>query len=646
MHRTQRPAGAKDGPWAATTILIILLVSGAGGIATAPAGIEHAAPRPGDVSGAVQLALASASLADGRGPAALMVAGNAAGPTYHWTNVTDRVAPAPSDRFTSMAWDAADGYVVLYGGLSIRGNNYTIHSDTWTFVNGTWKNITATVSGSPPPLGDAAMAYDPPDQAVILFGGTLTIGGGSLLNATWTYHAGVWTNVSHLSPAAPSPRIVPGLTYDSTDQELVLCGGFYTNDTETPGTWVYRGTTWTNVTNASPLDPHLYLPMLADDPAGHGVLMSTMVGTSPEGGTPFQMETFLYSGGLWHNLTGSLAQEPPLLYVGQMVYVPAAAGDFLMSGAAINGSGYYAGTSVTWEFTGGAWSNVTASTGPQPPVGIGPAVTLDPVDDAVIAFGRASLPSQDTIDSTWVLSAAPTVNVTAATNHLDSGGVLVPTVSVGEGFGPLTYSWNFGDGGNSTVEVPSHPYTTPGVYAATLTVTDFLGETGTGTVPVVVAAFPSVTITAGPSTPSVGEPVGVVAVVVGGTAPFTYAWSFGAGITAQSAVVYHTYTTSGSYAVYLNVTDAAGSRIGALSTVMVSANSTAGLTSGSSGSSNVGDLEVAGLLGLAIVAAVVGFLVGRRGGGSPPPPHPASSPPAYPSVPSGAAAPPPAPPPG
>jgi hypothetical protein len=46
---------------------------------------------------------------------------------------------------------------------------------------------------------------------------------------------------------------------------------------------------------------------------------------------------------------------------------------------------------------------------------------------------------------------------------------------------PLSYEWNFGDGGTSTAEAATHTYAGPGTYTARLTVGDGLGGTGTAT---------------------------------------------------------------------------------------------------------------------------------------------------------------------
>ncbi|GIF52353.1 glucose/arabinose dehydrogenase [Asanoa ferruginea] len=57
-----------------------------------------------------------------------------------------------------------------------------------------------------------------------------------------------------------------------------------------------------------------------------------------------------------------------------------------------------------------------------------------------------------------------------------------------EGDNPLTYAWDFGDGGTANTANASHTYTTPGTFTATLTVTDSRGANAYATVPVRVEA--------------------------------------------------------------------------------------------------------------------------------------------------------------
>ncbi len=57
-------------------------------------------------------------------------------------------------------------------------------------------------------------------------------------------------------------------------------------------------------------------------------------------------------------------------------------------------------------------------------------------------------------------------------------GVIINFIgSASGGNAPYSYAWNFGDGGTSSLANPSHAYTNPGSYTATLTVTDNTGKT-------------------------------------------------------------------------------------------------------------------------------------------------------------------------
>jgi PKD repeat protein len=53
--------------------------------------------------------------------------------------------------------------------------------------------------------------------------------------------------------------------------------------------------------------------------------------------------------------------------------------------------------------------------------------------------------------------------------------------------GASSYSWDFGDGGSSTAEEPSHTYADAGTYTITLTATSSAGGTASGSKQVTVA---------------------------------------------------------------------------------------------------------------------------------------------------------------
>ena len=79
-----------------------------------------------------------------------------------------------------MAYDAATGSVVLFGGLNKRSR---VVGGTWTWDGSTW-TLQAPAT-SLPARDSAAMAYDAATGTVVLFGG---VGhGGGYLDDTWTW---------------------------------------------------------------------------------------------------------------------------------------------------------------------------------------------------------------------------------------------------------------------------------------------------------------------------------------------------------------------------------------------------------------------------------------------------------------------------
>jgi len=147
------------------------------------------------------------------------------------------------------------------------------------------------------------------------------------------------------------------------------------------------------------------------------------------------------------------------------------------------------------------------------------------------------------------------------------------------GTSPYTYSWNFGDGTPTSSEhYPSHTYTTPGNYTATLTVHDSASATATATkaitvtAPAGLAAGVSANVTSGVAPLTVS----FTGTASGGTAPYTYSWNFGDGTpTSSTQNPSHTFTTAGTYPVTLTVHDAASATATASTTISVTSQAAA-----------------------------------------------------------------------
>src|SRR2546430_8039703 len=76
-----------------------------------------------------------------------------------------------------------------------------------------------------------------------------------------------------------------------------------------------------------------------------------------------------------------------------------------------------------------------------------------------------------------------------------------------------------------------------------------------------------------PSNPTNGTTVAFTALASGGTAPYSYSWSFGDGTSATGASPTHTYSNVGPYNVTLTTTDSNGATSSSTQQIMVSASS-------------------------------------------------------------------------
>lgn len=194
-----------------------------------------------------------------------------------WEQLHPRRSP-PGTVEGTMAWDARDGYLLMYGGVnqSIQGAVYSdyISRDTWSFVGGQWTNRTSTVVGAPPPVEEQEMAYDPGDQGVVMFGGdNATLN----LNATWTYAGGTWARVD----ASSGPPGVSGAVM-ATDPALdgaILFGGYHETNypdysaTMERTTWLFAHGNWTNLTASLPSAPAAGLGASISDVSSGGYLL-------------------------------------------------------------------------------------------------------------------------------------------------------------------------------------------------------------------------------------------------------------------------------------------------------------------------------------------------------------------------------------
>jgi hypothetical protein len=201
-------------------------------------------------------------------------ASNFFGDTWTWdgTDWTKRTpAHSPSPRFgMGMAYDAARGEAVLFGGFGKPGS--ALFGDTWTWDGTDWTQ--RTPAHSPPRRDFLGMAYDAARGQVVLFGGFA----GPPAGDTWTWDGTDWTQ---RTPAhSPSARSGMGMAYDAERGEVVLFGGHAASNFF-GDTWTWDGTDWTQQIPAHSPSRRFGMGMAYDAARGQLVLFGGYNGTSP-----------------------------------------------------------------------------------------------------------------------------------------------------------------------------------------------------------------------------------------------------------------------------------------------------------------------------------------------------------------------------
>jgi PKD repeat protein len=256
------------------------------------------------------------------------------------------------------------------------------------------------------------------------------------------------------------------------------------------------------------------------------------------------------------------------------------------TGSASGGTSPY---TYSWAFGDGGTSTAQDPSYTYTAVGTYSAALT--ITDAVGVTAKSTV----TITVTAPVAGSPTAIPSATPTSGPAPLAVAFTGSATGGTPPYTYAWVFGDGGMSGQQNPSHTYTTPQTYGATLTVTDAAGKTGTAwvyiTVTAPVAGSPTALPSATPTSGTAPLTVSFTGSASGGTPPYTYAWSFGDSSTSTLQSPAHTYTGVGTYSATLTVTDSAGKTGQASVTITVSsspssgsptATATASVTSGTS----------------------------------------------------------------
>jgi PKD repeat protein len=428
-----------------------------------------------------------------------------------WSQLPTTHTPPPTLGLPSMAYDAADGYVVLF--LGWVGSN--TGPQTWTFAAGNWTNVTASVRSSPAQGLGASMAYDPDLREVILNTGTKA-------NSTWAFSGGTWTDLNVTQ--GPGLQDAP-MTYDASQGCILLYGG------ESDVTGYFSQTTWTFESGNWSF---LNIPGAGNNYGGQLSYNPLIPGSLALGSNA---TTWVWGAGP-PGFGVTISATPPSTDPG----VPVSFTASIRAGTAPFG--------YRWNFDDGA-TNTTASPTHAYSGSGSFNVTLNLTDSK----GNSTLAS-------LVVVIYPAPNATFAPSR-STTAVGLPTqfhsVETG-GEPPYSFAWEFGDGSSGAGQNPIHNYSSPGTYGVEGWANDSQGRSTSGTFRMtVLPALRVVNISAVPNPVDLASPVNFSASIVGGVGPFTYAWEFGDGGTGGNlSVITHIFTTDGPFVSTVRVGDALG----------------------------------------------------------------------------------------
>jgi PKD repeat protein len=216
-----------------------------------------------------------------------------------------------------------------------------------------------------------------------------------------------------------------------------------------------------------------------------------------------------------------------------------------------------AGSPTSWSWTFGDGSTSTAQN---------PSHTYAAAGTYTVSLRATNASGSDTAVRTDVVTVqpapgpAPTASFTLSPSQ-GTAPLAVGFTDTSTG-SPTTWLWTFGDGDTSTLQNPSHTYTSAGSYTVSLKASNASGSdtvvrTDVVTVQGAPTPAPVASFTLSPDR-------GVAPLVVDFTdtstgSPTSWSWTFGDGGTATGQNPSHTYTSAGTYTVSLRATNAVGS---------------------------------------------------------------------------------------
>ena len=158
---------------------------------------------------------------------------------FQWEHVR---VNGPEPRYLAgLAYDAPRHVFVLFGGQTLKGSS----DDTWTWDPTRSKWTEMSPAHKPPPRRDAAMAYDPEHQVVVLYGGRVADQAeGHPASDTWIWNGRDWAEVSE-GNSGPGNRAGPRMV--TAGNRVLMFGGSIGNASYFGDAWAWDGVAWSRI---------------------------------------------------------------------------------------------------------------------------------------------------------------------------------------------------------------------------------------------------------------------------------------------------------------------------------------------------------------------------------------------------------------
>ena len=342
-------------------------------------------------------------------------------------------ATKPLNRFDfGLVYDSDQQKTIMFGGEAwnfVVGNPF-VYGDTWMWSSGNWTRLSPATS--PEPRYNFAMAYDPAQKQILLYGGIDL--SGELFTNTWAWNGNTWTQ---LATTGPPGRQGLAMAYDPISGKIILFGGFDSNVGWYGDTWTWDWTTnsWSQL-NPTATPTARWVHRMVYDQARQQIMLFGGAGPTPGAisGTSIFNDTWTWNGTTW--VQQSPITSPPNRYRHAMAYDPPSSQVIVFGGVVNNNCG-----ADTWAWSGFNWTQLLPTTSPTCKEGA--AMDYDVPTGQIVLFGGAgSAPA----DETWLFGnstqTAVTINVPTGIQFTFAGTIYTGSQTINIAPGSYTVAVN------------------------------------------------------------------------------------------------------------------------------------------------------------------------------------------------------------